>query len=388
MTVFRWSRARSGRYSAGVNVTTDLLPDPAAMYRALVERDTTYEGVFVAGIRSTGIFCRPGCPARRPREEGVEFFAEAGAALLAGYRPCLRCRPLEPAGAIPAWLRPLVEAVEADPARAWRDADLRELGLEPGRVRRWFRAHHGMTFQAYARERRLGAALGSLREGAAIVEVGLDQGWESLSGFREAFGRLVGEPPGRGRTRAPIHLARMLTPLGPMVAAAIDAGVCLLEFADRRMLPLQLRRLSQFVGGVPAPGGHPHLTSLEVELSAYFAGERKVFATPLVLAGTPFQEATWRWLREIPAGETRTYGEGARDIDHPTAVRALARAVGDNRLAILVPCHRVVGADGRLTGYGGGLWRKRRLLGLEGVALAGRPEDASLAGRRGLRFAG
>ena len=355
----------------GVNAATAPLPDPAEMYRALVERDTAYEGVFVAGIRSTGIFCRPGCPARRPREDRVEFFAGARDALFAGYRPCRRCRPLEPAGASPAWLRPLLAAFEADPARPWRDADLRALGLDPGRVRRWFRAHHGMTFQTYARGRRLGAALGSLREGTAIVDVGLDHGWESLSGFREAFGRLVGEPPGRGRGRVPIHLARILTPLGPMIAAATDDGICLLEFADRRMLPLQLRRLARFVGGVPAPGGHPHLATLEVELEAYFRGERREFATPLVVAGTPFQETTWRWLVGIPHGETRTYGQGAAGIGRPAAVRAFARAVGDNRLAILVPCHRVVGADGRLTGYGGGLWRKRRLLALEGVTAAG-----------------
>ena len=359
--------ARRGGYSAQVSLTTSPLPDPADMYRALVERDTSYEGVFVAGVRSTGVFCRPGCPARRPREDRVEFFAGARAALVAGYRPCLRCRPLEPAGASPAWLVPLLEAIEAQPARAWRDADLRTFSLEPGRVRRWFRAQHGMTFQAYARSRRLGAAHVAMRDGSAMVDVGLDHGWESLSGFREAFGRLAGEPPGRGRTRMPIHLGRLLTPLGPMVAAATDDGICLLEFADRVELPLQLRRLARFVGGVASPGGHPHLAMLERELASYFAGRQHGFSTPLVLAGTPFQEAAWRWLLEIPAGETRSYADGAAAIGRPRAVRALAGAVSDNRLAILVPCHRVIGTDGRLAGYGGGLWRKRRLLELEGA---------------------
>jgi AraC family transcriptional regulator of adaptative response/methylated-DNA-[protein]-cysteine methyltransferase len=320
----------------------------------------------VAGIRSTGIFCRPGCPARRPREDRVDFFAGSHAALAAGYRPCRRCHPLEPAGASPGWLRPLLDAVEADPARPWREADLRALGLQPGRVRRWFRAHHGMTFGAYVRTRRLSSALASLRGGSAIVDVGLDHGWESLSGFREAFGRLVGEPPGRGRERLPVHVARILTPLGPMVAAATDEGICLLEFADRPALPLQLRRLARFVGGVPAPGAHPHLAALESELATYFGSGRPAFTTPLVLAGTAFQEAAWRWLLTIPAGETRTYADGARAIGRPAAARAFAGAVGDNRLAILVPCHRVVGTTGRLTGYAGGLWRKQRLLELEG----------------------
>jgi AraC family transcriptional regulator of adaptative response/methylated-DNA-[protein]-cysteine methyltransferase len=263
---------------------------------------------------------------------------------------------------------PVLDALDRDPTRRWRERDLRELGVDPGRVRRWFQRQHGMTFQAYGRARRLGTALGQIRLGDDIDGVAYDHGYQSLSGFREAFGQLVGVTLGRARGTRPIALTRVLTPLGPMVAAAVDEGVCLLEFAERRMLAIQLRRLVRFVGGVVTPGPHPHLEQLDRELKEYFAGSRTAFGVPLHAPGTAFQEACWSYLRDIPYGQTRTYAEGAAAVDRPEAVRALGRANGDNRLAILVPCHRVVGADGRLTGYGGGLWRKRALLDLEAAA--------------------
>ena len=353
------------RDADNVPMAVNSLPLTTEMYRALSERDASYEGIFVAAVRSTGIFCRPTCPARKPRPENVTYFPTARDALFAGFRPCLRCRPLERAGQAPAWIRPVLQALEQDPARRWRDRDLRDLGLEPGRVRRWFQREHGMTFQGYGRARRLGAALGRIRLGDDIDGVAFDHGYESLSGFREAFGQLVGVPPGRARSSRPIALTRLLTPLGPMVAAAVDDGVCLLEFAERRMLAVQLGRVVRLVGGVVTPGSHPHLERLDRELGAYFAGRRTTFSVPLHAPGTPFQEACWAYLRSIPSGETRTYAQGAAAVGRPDAIRAFGRANGDNRLAILIPCHRVVGGDGRLTGYGGGLWRKQALLDLE-----------------------
>jgi AraC family transcriptional regulator, regulatory protein of adaptative response / methylated-DNA-[protein]-cysteine methyltransferase len=163
------------------------LPPEAEMYEALVRRDGEYEGVFLVAVDTTGIFCRPTCPARRPRPENVRFFSSARDALLAGYRACRRCRPLEPAGAAPAWLRGLLEEVEADPSRRWRDEDLRALELEPARVRRWFLRAHGMTFHAFQRARRLGAALSRIGAGEDLTRAGYDAGWESPSGFRDAF---------------------------------------------------------------------------------------------------------------------------------------------------------------------------------------------------------
>jgi AraC family transcriptional regulator of adaptative response/methylated-DNA-[protein]-cysteine methyltransferase len=150
-----------------------------------------------------------------------------------------------------------------------------------------------------------------------------------------------------------------------VVAGATDEGVCLLEFCDRRMLETQLRRLSRHMDAVYLPGGHPLLDAVARELEAYFGGTLERFSIPLQLPGTPFQRGVWDALREIPYGTTTSYGALARSLGRPAAVRAVARANGDNRVAIVVPCHRVVGADGALTGYGGGLWRKRKLLALE-----------------------
>lgn len=341
------------------------LPDNDEMYGALLRRDAGYDGVFITAVKTTGVFCRPTCPARKPRRKNVEFFSSARDALLCGYRPCLRCRPLEPRGAAPDWLRPLLAAVDEDPLRRWRDADLRRRRLDPARVRRWFQREHGMTFHAYLRARRLGAALGRLRRGEDQTMVAYDHGYESLSGFREAFRQIFKDAPGRARGTEPVLITRLLTPLGPMIAGATGAGVCLLEFSERRMLETQLKRVSRYLGDHFVPGSNAMLERLDHELAAYFEGRLIEFTVPLVTPGTEFQRLVWQGLLRIPYGETRSYEQQARAIGRPAAVRAVGRANGDNRIAIVVPCHRVVGADGKLTGYGGGLWRKRALLSLE-----------------------
>ena len=153
-----------------------------------------------------------------------------------------------------------------------------------------------------------------------------------------------------------------------MIAGATEAGVCLLEFADRRMLETQLERIRSRLGCATAPGDHQHLAHLKEELESFFAGKQERFSVPLVVAGTPFQMAVWSELSRIPYGSTTDYQAIATAIGKPGARRAVGRANGDNRLAILLPCHRVVGRNGTLTGYGGGLWRKRRPLELEGAS--------------------
>lgn len=341
------------------------LPPEAEMWRAFEARDVAYDGVFFTAVRTTGIFCRPGCPARTPLRENVEYYATAPDALFAGYRPCRRCRPMEPRGEAPEWLKGVLEALEREPSRRMRDADLREAGLDPARVRRWFQAHHGMTFQAYQRARRLGRALGQLSIGDDIVQTAYRNGFESLSGFNDAVRRLAGDSPGRSRDATVVRLTRIPTPLGPMLAGATEEALCLLEFAERRMLETQLRRIGRQLGAVLVPGETELTRETARQLDAYFARDLSEFSLPLATTGTPFQEEVWAQLRTIPYGETRSYGEQARLIGRPEAVRAVARANGDNRIAIVIPCHRVIGSDGKLTGYGGGLWRKKRLLELE-----------------------
>ena len=211
---------------------TQALPTRPTMVSAFLGRDTEYDGIFYTGVTTTGIFCRPSCPARKPNTDNVEFFATVRDALSAGYRPCKRCRPLKPTGHPPEWLQPLLDEVDEDPERRWRDRDLIANGLQPERVRRWFHKHHGMTFHAYSRARRLGAAIGKIRHGDSIPGAAFEAGYESLSGFNEALTRYVGKSGRAAAAKQTVVATRIPTPLGPMVAGATDGALCLLEFAD------------------------------------------------------------------------------------------------------------------------------------------------------------
>lgn len=345
--------------------TPGLLPPRAELERAFAARDAGYDGVFYVAVKTTGIFCRPSCPSR-PGLAHVEFFGSVKECLNAGYRPCKRCRPLEANGARPRWVADLMARVEAAPDARLSADDLHALGVTPERARRWFKEHYGMSFAAWQRGHRLAGAFAKLRDGASIDDAAFDAGFESHSGFRDAFARVFGGAPGRARRGARrIVTALLESPLGALLAAADDDGVRALEYADRRSLERSLQELREDCACAVVPGEHPLLARLRDELAAYFAGKRTDFTVPLAPRGTPFQETVWRELRRIPFGETISYDELARRIGRPTAQRAVARANGDNRVAILIPCHRVIGKDGSLTGYGGGLWRKRLLLELE-----------------------
>jgi AraC family transcriptional regulator of adaptative response/methylated-DNA-[protein]-cysteine methyltransferase len=232
-------------------------------------------------------------------------------------------------------------------------------------VRRWFKRVYGMTFLAYGRSKRIASALDSIRAGARVTASAFEYGFESTSGFSDAVRRDTGRPPRHADVDRVVTVTRFSTPLGVMFAAATDDMVCLLEFADRPMLETQLQRMRARIGCRYLPGTNVVLQRLEKELSAYFDGELSTFTIPLLKTGTPFQMKVWDRLCEIPFGSTTSYAVLAKDIGRPSAVRAVAKANGDNRIAILIPCHRVIGSDGRLTGYGGGLWRKHRLLEIE-----------------------
>ncbi len=338
------------------------LPSRQEMYEALVRSDRAYDGIFFAGVRTTGIFCRPTCRAKKPRPENVEYFPLARDALLAGYRPCQRCRPMDNGHRPPEWITSLLGRVDRVPMARITDADLRAMSIDPPRVRRYFRKHYGMTFHAYHRARRMGLALGDVRRGRELSRVALRHGYNSPSGFRYAFARIFGAAPADRRS-APCVLARWIeTPLGAMLALANDDGLCLLEFVDRRSLETQVTVLRKRVAAAIVPGRHRHLDAIADELARYFDGTLAHFTVPLVLPGTPFQVEVWRRLGAIPYGETLTYAALAQELGRPGAQRAVGRANGDNRIAIVIPCHRVVRSDGTLCGYGGGLWRKKWLL--------------------------
>jgi AraC family transcriptional regulator of adaptative response/methylated-DNA-[protein]-cysteine methyltransferase len=342
-----------------------MLPTEQVMFNALLARDASFEGIFIVGVKTTGIFCRPTCSARKPKEKNVEFFPDTKQALSFGYRPCRVCNPMQPFGEVPEWLQGLLKEIAQAPNQKFKDQDLRERGLEPARVRRWFKKHHAMTFQAYTRAIRINRAFGLIKHQDKVIDAAFDSGYESVSGFNEAFKKATGNAPSKSKDAEIITITRVLTPLGPMFAGASSRGLCLLEFTDRRMLETQIKRLTKLLNAKFITGEHPVFDLLSKQLKQYFAGTLTEFTVPLDLPGTQFQQQVWQVLQTIPFGKTRSYQQQAEAINNPKAVRAVAKANGDNRISIIIPCHRVIGKNGQLTGYGGGLWRKQRLLELE-----------------------
>jgi AraC family transcriptional regulator of adaptative response/methylated-DNA-[protein]-cysteine methyltransferase len=333
-------------------------------YQALLNRDTSYEGVFFAGITSTGIFCRPSCTARKPKAKNCLFYKTAQDALLAGFRPCKRCQPLlkpfEPSDMV----KHLIKLVEQEPERRWTDKDVRKLGFCPSTVRRQFKKRYHMTFSAFSRARRMGIALKTIREGDKIIHAQVDAGYSSASGFRDAFSSIMGAPPNIKN-----HLAFQAewidTPLGSMIAIADETHLHLLEFTDRRGLEKEIEKMRNSLKVAILPGRTTVTEAIEKELQAYFSGKLKNFSTPIKLHGSDFQKSVWNELLSIPYGETRSYAEQAQALKNPKAIRAVASANGKNQLAIIIPCHRVIGSNGKLTGYAGGLPRKEWLLNME-----------------------
>jgi AraC family transcriptional regulator of adaptative response/methylated-DNA-[protein]-cysteine methyltransferase len=335
------------------------------MTNAWQRRDASYDGVFFFGVKTTGVFCRPSCPSR-PKREHLEFFRSGGEAMQAGYRPCKRCQPELAGGQPPEWIAKLMaRAAESPDARiSWRD--LRSLGVQPERARRWFQKHRGMTFAAWFRGLQLSGAFTQIRSGQPIDDVALGHGFESHSGFHAAFTRTFGKTPGKAaRDGDYLRVALLDTPLGPMLAAASSEAVCQLEFADRSGLEKSYAEMRRRFALPVVPGENAVLQKLRRELQEYFNGARRDFSVPFTLRGMDFQQRVWRELQRIPYGRTASYEAIARKIGLPAAVRAVARANGANRLYLLVPCHRVIAKDGGLSGYGGGVWRKRLLIELE-----------------------
>lgn len=333
-------------------------------YRALLDKKTEYEGLFFVGVKTTGVFCRPTCPARKPKFENCEFFETAQEALLASFRPCKRCKPLSHPSYVSKLIQTLIEAVERDPERRWKDRDFEELAVDASTARRQFKKRFGMTFVEYARARRMGIAMKQIREGESVIEAQLSTGYESDSGFRDAFSRIMGAAPTKLGNQNILKASWLDTPLGPMIAIGNEEALYLLEFVDRRGLEREIERLRQKTKSAIIPGRSEPIDSIEQELHLYFEGKLKSFQTPLFLIGSPFQKHVWDELLKIPFGETHSYAEIAKAIGKPSAFRA-ALANGANQLAIIIPCHRVINTNGELGGYGGGPSRKIWLINHE-----------------------
>lgn len=334
-------------------------------YKALIEKDPAYEGVFYVGVKTTGVFCRPTCPARKPKFENCEFFETAQQAILAAFRPCQRCRPLLHPHQASELVQTLMEAIDQNPEKRWKDKDFEALSVDASTARRHFKKRFGMTFVEYARARRMGLAMKQIRAGDAVIDAQLSSGYESSSGFRDAFSRIMGAAPSLLGDRPLLKASWLDTKLGPMLAIADEEALYLLEFVDRRGLEREIERLRKKTKRPIIPGTTEPIRLIERELEAYFEGRQEEFKTPLFLLGSPFQKRVWEELRKIPVGETRSYADMATLIGKPTAFRAVANANGANQLAIVIPCHRVINSNGELGGYGGGIARKKWLIDLE-----------------------
>jgi AraC family transcriptional regulator of adaptative response/methylated-DNA-[protein]-cysteine methyltransferase len=239
------------------------------------------------------------------------------------------------------------------------------MGFDPSAVRRAFKRHFGMTFLEMARHRRLRHSAEVLAKGDKVIEAQLSAGFDSPSAFRAAFAKFLGRAPGEFAENAQLRASWVDTPIGAMVTICDATHVHLLEFPERKGLAREVQRLFQFSKGQLGFGRFALTDQLQEQLTEFFEGRRPKFDLPLALHGTDFSKTVWRALQEIPAGHTRTYAQLAQAISRPTAMRAVARANGANQIAIVLPCHRVIGADGTLTGYAGGLWRKQKLIELE-----------------------
>lgn len=341
------------------------LPDDDALYAALLARDAGLEGRAFVGVTTTGVFCRMTCPARKPLRANCVFFQSIGGCIEAGFRACRRCHPMAPAAEGDPAVGTLLKALTDNPARRWQETDVIALGLDPSTVRRAFKRHFGMTFLEMARLSRLRTGAAALPGGGRVIDAQMEAGYDSGSAFRKAFAGWLGMAPGKFVQDAVLRADWFETRLGVMIAVSDQRSLYLLEFAERKALPAELKRLCAFAKGSLGFGRFAPTDQVQGEIEAFLDGRCARFDTPLAPLGTPFTQAVWRALRAIPAGQTRSYTDVARAVRRRDAVRAVARANGANPIAVVIPCHRVLGADGALTGYGGGLWRKQALIELE-----------------------
>jgi AraC family transcriptional regulator of adaptative response/methylated-DNA-[protein]-cysteine methyltransferase len=340
--------------------------DADTAWAAFMRRDRAWDGRVIGAVKTTGIYCKPSCPAKRPLREHVEFFATADEARAAGFRSCLRCRPDEVGRdreAVAAAVK-LIEQSEEAPSLA----ELAEaVGYAPHHFQRIFKRGLGVSPAEYARAVRNRRVQAALKQNDRVTDAVYDAGYSGPSGFYSDAKERLGMTPsawrngGQGET---IRWTHFDSPLGQMLIAATSKGICRLTFDDDVQ---SLRKLFPKATIVEDAGGLRELVE-----GALAAIEQPLVARelPIDVAGTAFQESVWRELRKIPLGETRSYAQIAAAIGQPAAVRAVGTANGDNHVAVLIPCHRVIRSDGSLGGYAGGLDRKRKLLAAEGHASA------------------
>ena len=328
-------------------------------------RDARQDGRFVFAVRTTGIYCRPSCPSRRPRRDSVEFFLDPRQAERAGYRACLRCKPTEISAQAQAVTRARQLLDEAEGVLTLAELGKR-VGVSPFHLQRLFKRATGLSPREYQSARRMQQVKQGLRKGDDVTTALYDAGFSSPSRLYEKSHQQLGMTPGAyrsGGAGVTVQYAIVPSPLGRMLVAATPRGLCAVRFGENASeLETELRTEFHAATLVRDEAAlRPYLRPLLANLR----GEIVTIELPLDVRATAFQMKVWEKLREIPAGETRSYSEVAQAIGDPKAVRAVARACASNPVALAVPCHRIVRSDGELAGYRWGLQRKKKLLKLE-----------------------
>jgi AraC family transcriptional regulator of adaptative response/methylated-DNA-[protein]-cysteine methyltransferase len=354
-------------------MTSNQTPHEARL-RAVLDRDATASG-FVYAVSTTGIYCRPGCPSRSPAPGNVRFFDTPALAEQAGFRPCKRCRPDDPAhqdiasDRVAAACRTIEQALADDAPPPHLEALARDAGLSPSHFQRLFKGRTGVTPKEYAlavRDERVREALAA---GRSVTEAIYAAGFGAPSRFYERAGRTLGMPPAayrRGGKGLTVRYASADCFLGMVLAGFTDLGVCAIELGDSR--EDLVRALGERFPEAVLRDAQGELAPLLAEVAAFVRRPDLGLDLPLDIQGTAFQMRVWQELARIPAGETRTYADVARALDAPGAVRAVAAACAANPLAVAIPCHRVLRKSGALAGYRWGLDRKKQLLDMEGKA--------------------
>jgi AraC family transcriptional regulator of adaptative response/methylated-DNA-[protein]-cysteine methyltransferase len=350
----------------GVAASGAIAKDPR--WAVVVARDARADDRFVYAVTTTGVYCRPSCPSRRPRPEHVRFHASAASAERAGFRACRRCRPSEPSLALrhSALVTAACRTIEGAERPPGLEALARAAGLSPYHFHRIFKAVTGLTPKSYAAALRSGRLRAGLRRGGTVTAAMLDAGFGSSARLYEKSGELLGMTPGMyraGGAQADIRYAAGPCSLGMVLVAQSDRGICAILFGDD---PEALVR--DLHDRFPRASLHAGDAKFESQLATVIAFVETPAAglhLPLDIRGTAFQQRVWQALRAIPAGGTASYAEIAQRIGAPRAVRAVASACAANPLAVAVPCHRVVRSDGGLSGYRWGIERKRALLDRE-----------------------
>lgn len=336
-----------------------------AMYSVLGTRNTIYDGTFFTAVRTTGIFCHPSCRARIPKAENVVFYDTIHECLQNGFRPCKVCRPMDKIGEAPTYIKDIIAELQQNPHERISDEQLKLKGIGPHTIRRWFKKNHGITFHSFQRMLRINYAFSNIKKGSSITGTAFEIGYGSLSGFNESYRALFGESASRSKNRSVINVLRFSSPIGSLIACSTEKGLCFLGFIGQKNIEKHFVEIQNRFNAVILPGKNPHLTKVREEINGYFDGNRQKFTVSLDIVGTDFRKQVWNALLDIPYGKSISYKEQAATLNNSKAVRAIASANGANKISIIIPCHRVIGVNGSLTGYAAGLHKKKWLLDLE-----------------------